>query len=92
MDIWGNEITKEQFCEETFTNPEGWLFENLAEDDEPKYYVDDDGIYYFDDGKGNVRRFKLMPEYNEVQQSKLLFKGQNQEPHWGMYSMWGYIK
>ena len=92
MDNWGTEITKEQFCEETFTNPEGWLFQNVAEDATPTYWKDEEDVYYFDDGKGNVRRFKLMTEYGEVWQSRLLYKVPNKEPRWSMWAMWGFIK
>lgn len=60
-------ISKEEFCRETHTSENCWIFSEMNplarfykdEEDEPVYY-------YFDNGINKVRRFADMQRYNEV--------------------------
>ena len=61
------EITKEEFCRETHTSADCWMFREMN----PKacFYKDTEGdpvYYYFDNGISKVRRFADMQKYDEV--------------------------
>ena len=77
-------ITKEEFCERTHTSKNCWIFE--TPDAERLHFsyevVDNETIYYLDDGKGGIRRFKDMPAYGEIWSSTLV---QNK---WSLWNTW----
>ena len=74
-------LSKEEFCEKTHTTPNGWLFEKAGPDYSMFEYA---GFVYFDDGNGELRRFKDMKEYGEIWSS---VKKVN-DGVWSIWSTW----
>lgn len=82
-------ISKSKFCEITHTSPNCWMFKEGNWEKRKFFYLhhayDDQIYYYYDNGADKIRRFKVMPEYNEVWMS---FADRNSRDYRDGYSIW----
>ena len=86
-------LTKEEFCEFICTEPDCWIFEDIGLS--PVFWKQN-GVAYFDNDKGTLRRFRRMPVYGEVWMSVREYTDYTQfggkiiwnSAEWSMYSTW----